>query len=200
MAIQINGNGTITGISVGGLPDGIVDTDMMAANAVSSAKLSDSAVTTAKLPAGSIIKVTSGQFTGTALITASTSFQQYTPSNITVTKVRGPQNASGGSKLIILGNAWIQYDGSAANSRHLVYSIMRDGTEVTGLTYGMGNLFSTNANGYQGNADIKYPDPTNQNAGNYVYSMTIKSHDGTVDCRVGENQRLGTWTILEVAV
>ena len=39
MAIQINGDGTITGISVGGLPNGIVDTDMLAANAVSSAKL-----------------------------------------------------------------------------------------------------------------------------------------------------------------
>ena len=38
MAIQINGNGTITGISVGGLPDGIVDTDMIAANAVTAAK------------------------------------------------------------------------------------------------------------------------------------------------------------------
>ena len=30
MSIQINGNGTITGISVGGLPDGIVDTDTLA--------------------------------------------------------------------------------------------------------------------------------------------------------------------------
>ena len=40
MAIQINGNGTITGISVGGLPDGIVDTDMIAANAITSAKTS----------------------------------------------------------------------------------------------------------------------------------------------------------------
>ena len=40
MAIQINGNGTITGISVGGLPDGIVDTDMIANNAVTSAKSS----------------------------------------------------------------------------------------------------------------------------------------------------------------
>lgn len=38
MAIQINGDGTITGISVGGLPDGIVDTDMLAANAVTAAK------------------------------------------------------------------------------------------------------------------------------------------------------------------
>ena len=40
MAIQINGNGTITGISVGGIPDGIVDTDMLANNAVTSAKSS----------------------------------------------------------------------------------------------------------------------------------------------------------------
>ena len=40
MAIQINGNGTITGVSVGGLPDGIVDTDMIANSAVTSAKSS----------------------------------------------------------------------------------------------------------------------------------------------------------------
>ena len=38
MAIQINGDGTITGINVGGLPDGIVDTDMLANNAVTTAK------------------------------------------------------------------------------------------------------------------------------------------------------------------
>ena len=38
MAITINGAGTLTGVSVGGLPDGIVDTDMLAANAVTDAK------------------------------------------------------------------------------------------------------------------------------------------------------------------
>ena len=38
MAITINGTGTLTGVSVGGLPDGIVDTDMLAANAVTDAK------------------------------------------------------------------------------------------------------------------------------------------------------------------
>ena len=54
MAIQINGNGTITGISVGGLPDGIVDTDMIAA----------SAATTAKFGSGSIIQVAVGSGTG----------------------------------------------------------------------------------------------------------------------------------------
>ena len=39
MPISINGSGTVTGISVGGLPDGIVDADMLAANAVTSGKL-----------------------------------------------------------------------------------------------------------------------------------------------------------------
>ena len=39
MAITINGTGTLTGISVGGLPDGIVDTDMIAADAVTAPKI-----------------------------------------------------------------------------------------------------------------------------------------------------------------
>ena len=38
MPVVIKGAGTVEGISVGGLPDGIVDTDMIAANAVTAAK------------------------------------------------------------------------------------------------------------------------------------------------------------------
>ena len=38
MTIAINGSGTITGVSVGGLPDGIVDEDMLAAGAATQAK------------------------------------------------------------------------------------------------------------------------------------------------------------------
>ena len=39
MPVTINGSGTITGVSVGGLPDGIVDADMLALNAVTAGKL-----------------------------------------------------------------------------------------------------------------------------------------------------------------
>jgi len=39
MPVTINGSGTVTGISVGGLPDGIVDADMLASNAVTAGKL-----------------------------------------------------------------------------------------------------------------------------------------------------------------
>lgn len=39
MPIAINGSGSITGISVGGIPDGVVDTDVLANNAVTLGKI-----------------------------------------------------------------------------------------------------------------------------------------------------------------
>ena len=49
MPITINGSGTVTGISTGGLPDGVVDEDTLASNSVSNAKMKDDAVGTAEL-------------------------------------------------------------------------------------------------------------------------------------------------------
>jgi len=67
MAIVINGSGTVTGISVGGLPDGIVDAGTLATNSVDSAELVDGSIDTAHigtdqitgaiLPAGSVLQV-----------------------------------------------------------------------------------------------------------------------------------------------
>ena len=48
MPVTINGNGSITGLSVGGLPNGSVDADTLASNAVTTAKIANSAVTAAK--------------------------------------------------------------------------------------------------------------------------------------------------------
>ena len=44
MPIAINGSGTLTGISVGGLPDGIVDTDMLAAKAATTSKIGNGGI------------------------------------------------------------------------------------------------------------------------------------------------------------
>ena len=69
MPITINGSGTITGVNVGGLPDGIVDTDMIANNAVTSAK--------STITGGKILQVQSAVLT-TAFTTGSmTSGQNY---------------------------------------------------------------------------------------------------------------------------
>ena len=60
MPITINGSGTLTGVSVGGLPDGIVDTDMLAANAVTAAKRGTGAILQV------VTDIDSGQFTTTS--------------------------------------------------------------------------------------------------------------------------------------
>ena len=60
MPISINGSGTVTGISVGGLPDGIVDSDMLAAKAA----------TTSKIGNGGIIQVVNAIKTDRQTITA----------------------------------------------------------------------------------------------------------------------------------
>ena len=62
MPITIDGDGTITGVSVGGLPDGIVDTDMIAAGAV----------TAAKRGAGAILQVVQSTKTDTGSMTGLT--------------------------------------------------------------------------------------------------------------------------------
>ena len=48
MPVTINGSGSITGLAVGGLPDGSVDADTIAANAVTTTKIANSAVTSVK--------------------------------------------------------------------------------------------------------------------------------------------------------
>jgi hypothetical protein len=61
MPITINGSGTLTGISVGGLPDGIVDTDMIA----------DDSVTKIKRGSGSILQTVN--YMQTAVVSRTTS-------------------------------------------------------------------------------------------------------------------------------
>ena len=51
MAIVINGSGTVTGLAVGGLPDGTVDAGTLATDSVTEAKIATDSVTTTKIPA-----------------------------------------------------------------------------------------------------------------------------------------------------
>ena len=53
MALTLNGTAnTISGLAVGGLPDGIVDTDMLAANAVVTGKITDGTITSSDIAGG----------------------------------------------------------------------------------------------------------------------------------------------------
>tara|TARA_A100001035_G_C27771454_1_gene496593 strand:+ start:534 stop:1112 length:579 start_codon:yes stop_codon:yes gene_type:complete len=78
MAISLNGGtGVITGVSVGGLPDGIVDSDMLAAGAV----------TAAKRGAGAILQFKSAEYTTRTSVTTVIPFDDTVPQNTEGTEI-----------------------------------------------------------------------------------------------------------------
>ena len=77
MPITINGNGTIAGLSVGGLPDGTVDADTLATGAASGSKIT--------MPTGTVIQVVQCTFTGTNNTTGTSLVDTGITKSITVT-------------------------------------------------------------------------------------------------------------------
>ena len=77
MPVTINGDGSITGLSVGGLGSGVVNT----------ASIADGAVTNVKHGTGSVIQVQTGTFTGTNNITlgSAATFYELDDFNVTIT-------------------------------------------------------------------------------------------------------------------
>ena len=86
MPIQINGSGTITGITAGGLPDGSIATDDIANNAVTAGKLAttlDLSGKTVTLPSGAGGQVLQYQYvrhTSSTQLTSSGAFHELTSS------------------------------------------------------------------------------------------------------------------------
>ena len=110
MPIAINGSGTVTGISVGGLPDGIVDTDMLAAGAV----------TAHKRGAGAILQVVQ-TFKNDSFSTTSTSYVDITGFSVTIT----PSSTS--NKILLLNFAGLSTDG---NSSVQYINLLRGSTAI----------------------------------------------------------------------
>ena len=111
MAITINGTGTITGVSVGGLPDGIVDTDMLASGAI----------TSAGLPAGTVLQVQSAVKTDTATVTAGSTLTNISGLTVNITP------ASTSNKILIICTLSTTGSGTYAG-RHL--ALRRDSTSI----------------------------------------------------------------------
>ena len=124
MAITINGDGTLTGISVGGLPDGIVDTDMLATDAVSAAKLQNTAIVAGDLPSGTVIQVKQTVKTDTATHTSSSSSFSSDVMTVTITPT------STDNKILIIGNFSIGAD----TSQRCGIRLTNGGSVINGAT------------------------------------------------------------------
>jgi len=119
MAITINGNGTVAGISVGGLPDGIVDTDMLAA----------AAVTAPKRGAGAVLQVVDAS-TSDSYSNTSETYSDYTNGKIAIT----PQRSN--SKLMIVFDIYqnVRDLDVAARGKIRIREVITGGATTTAYT------------------------------------------------------------------
>jgi len=141
MAIVINGSGTITGLSVGGLPDGIVDNDMLAGS-ISDSKITglSSSKLTGALPAldgsnltgvsaGKILQVKSAIWHPTSAVSI-TNQMWVTDLDIAIT----PTNAS--SRFVsYITFGMLQQN---ADAKYIEVRYYKDSTTIDGGGYGLG--------------------------------------------------------------
>lgn len=175
MPITINGSGTITGVSVGGLPDGIVDTDMLAAQAA----------TAAKRGPGSVLQVVHEKIGQTSSIsTAGTTFLD-TQCEAQITPI--------GTNSLILVIAVNQAQNNTGNGG-VTFRLMRD-TSAIGTFTSTGYLAHFNSSGNHLGTDtmIDVDDAANL-SGTLTYKMQYAvSSGGTAFTRAN------TMTLVEVA-
>ena len=183
MPIAINGSGTITGVSVGGLPDGIVDTDMIAANAV----------TAPKRGTGAILQVVQGYDTNFTRAATSSSSYVATTHSVTIT----PTQAN--SKILIT------FSGDANNNGNGNYLLITVFRSVNGGTFSdISELGQSggNSNGFMivnGSSSrievpfcINFLDSPSYSVGNaIVYKIYFKGNTGGGNLEIpssGDNQ------------
>jgi hypothetical protein len=104
MPIAINGSGTVTGISVGGLPDGCVDTDTLATS----------------VTRGKILQVVQTVKTDTSSTNSVNSFGDISGMSVAITP------SSTGSKILVMVDMRL----STNTNRNITYRLMRGSTAI----------------------------------------------------------------------
>ena len=169
MPVTINGDGSITGLAVGGLPDGSVDADTLASNAVTTDKIANGAATQAKrtYAAGEVIKITYGHLGLDKSVTQS-SFQD-------VVTVNAAQTYSNSNMLIVTNFGG--YLGGSADSR-AAHSIWRDGTQLTHNEYAIFRSSSVYKNAQTTHAFL---DTGVSDTSSHDYKFRARKEGGTGD-------------------
>jgi hypothetical protein len=195
MAIVINGSGTVTGLAVGGLPDGTVDAGTLATDSVDSAELVDGSIDTAHiaadqitsaiLPAGSVLQVVTAE-SQTAATTTGTA---WAASAITASIT--PSATS--SKVLVLANFYISTSTTTTSNS---YTIFQDGsTNLGNGTYGFGSFYGAAAE-TQGSINV-VSSPSTTSAVEYKVYFNRRDGAGTSTC--GVSNRKSVITLMEIA-
>ena len=125
MPIVLNGTtGVITGIPVGGLPDGIVDTDMIANNAVTSAKATG-------IAGGKVLQVINNS-SNTNVTTSGNTVSDLLTTAIT------PASASNKVLVFLTANTWVNNGGiNAFGGLRLYRGANSSGTQIYDMEGGL---------------------------------------------------------------
>ena len=113
MAITINGTGSITGLTAGGLPDG----------SITSADLASGAITSGSLPAGSVLQVKQTVKTDSTSTTNQDSFTDTTGMSVAITP------ASTSNKVLVSVSIG-RVNNSSTSIRLAAFRLMRDSTAI----------------------------------------------------------------------
>ena len=183
MAITINGSGTITGISAGGLPDGVI----------TSADLASDAITAAGLPTGSILQVVQG--TTSTPVTTNTS----TATDIGLSASIQPVAAN--SNIIAIVNASVRIWGGLY--QNIGFSLLRGSTKIWGDNGSVSSnqyYFETGGNQYRFfYAALNYQDDPTYTLGDTLTYKMQSRQSGGYDVRWQQENHQSTMILLEVA-
>ena len=200
MPVTINGDGSITGLAVGGLPDGCVDADTLATGAavpadgsITAAKLASGAITRSALPAGSVLQ-TVQVTTTTQVENAYTSQQTFLTASITPTD----------SNNKILVNVNCCGCGSRNTSTFWRMRIKKDGSLLRGVASYIGGYGDDSGNeDYPNCSFLDSPGTTNA----ITYTLHGDRVSGSANCYFNHHNGSGSnsqaqssMTLMEIAV
>ena len=188
MPIVLNGSGTVTGISVGGLPDGIVDADTLASGA-----------------GGKILQVIQTVKTDTTSQSSANTFYDISGISVTITP------SSSANKILIIPD--LALGGNNMQSYHLVWRLLRGSTAIgvstsatTADLTGTGGMHkaASGANAYYfGTSKMFLDSPSTTSATTYKCQWSADDSGATLYLnRRGANTGAGgisTITAIEVA-
>ena len=180
MPVTINGDGSIAGLSVGGLGSGVVNT----------ATIASGAITSALMPAGSILQVKQAESSSQITLSSSADFDIVTVS-LTPTAV--------GNKIFIFGCVMGVQNGSGSNNTRLLCRVVRDST----------NLMNSEANHWlqgtstvmrHGGLSINYIDTAPSTNATTYKLVGYWSDTGGSQCFVNKDNNSGSSTITVMEV
>jgi len=203
MAVVINGSGTVTGLSVGGLPDGTVDAGTLATDSVTSAKITDGAITNADINASAAIAASKLSGTGKVLQVKELSYTSVVSSSssaYTSLYSLSITPTASTSKILIMANVGGLYMNLGNQANQTNWRISRNGGTCTGVnthfqTEVGRNETSAGSRAYISMNIMDEPATT----ASVTYAVQVARHTGT-GSGIQINDTAGTSTIILMEV